>query len=283
MASYNGYLNGNPNATQPGYAAMCGANGCTVVCAGQCSGGCKGSCKDDCSVGCNNQCSANNCRGGCSAGHCGTACADSCGTDCAIQCGYQCSANNCRGSCSGGHCGVGCANSCTSNCGEDGCSVQCSGPCKGTCQGGCGGCDNSCSSCTGSCSGGCQNGCKGKCQGTCKDQCNNQCKDNVTKNLSTFQINDLNKMEQEEITFIINAIKYEVTRRKETPIEISIEVGESITSEKITSLIENLKKANSATNITLAASTNKHALKTEIDAILTDLKTAWDEIIDPDL
>lgn len=171
-----------------------------------------------------------------------------------------------------------CADACKNGCGD-----TCDSGCKGGCKNGCGGCDTGCSSCTGSCSGGCLSSCSGKCQNTCKDQCGNQCKDSTTKNLSTFHINNLNKIEQEEITFIINAIKYEVTRRKKTPEEITVSVGESITSEKITSLIENLKKVNSSTNITIATTSNKHTLKTEIDAILTDLKTAWNEIIDPEL
>lgn len=231
-----------------------------------CLGNCKYSCSNTCTGGCNLQCS-NPCKGGCG-DNCGATCSQTCRGFCTKSCYSGCTAS--------------CANNCETEC-LNGCGGTCKGGCGGTCRGGCGGCDSGCSSCTGTCRGGCKASCNGKCQGTCKSGCGNQCKDGATKNLSSFKINDLNIIEQEDINFIINAIKYEVTRRKETPVEVSIKEGDSLTSEKVEILIDNLKKANSSTKILIAKDKQKHVLKEEIKAIIADLKEAWDEIIDPNL
>lgn len=229
-------------------------NGCTGSCSSSCTGTCTGGC-NGCS-GCNTTCTGS-CKGSCAG--CGATCGNACSTSCTTSC------KGCTG------CGTGCSSGCSG----------CTG-CGSGCASGCTGCSG-CSSCTGTCSGGCLAGCSGKCYGTCNSACGNQCTNGATKNLETFAINTLNTIQQTELTFIINAIKYEVSRRKLTPTEISVVTGDLINIDKIQTIIEELKKVNSKTTIIAPKEIGQKAYKDLFENIIRDLKAPWNEIIDPEM
>lgn len=240
-----------------------GCLSCGNTCRGNCAGGCNNTCKGDCRNGCGHACNYS----------CYPTCAHNCTGDCRNGCGHDCNRT--------------CSPTCAHTCGNGSCKGNCTGTCKngcgGNCKNGCGGCDNGCSSCTGTCSGGCLAGCSGKCYGTCNSACGNQCTNGATKNLETFAINTLNTIQQTELTFIINAIKYEVSRRKLTPTEISVVTGDLININKIQTIIEELKKVNSKTTITAPKEIGQKAYKDLFENIIRDLKAPWNEIIDPEM
>lgn len=159
----------------------------------------------------------------------------------------SCSAGS--SSCSGG-CNTGCTScqTCTGGCRDTGgcggtcqgsCSTTCAsyGGCTGTCKGECTGCSGNCS---GSCKGGCTNSCGSGCGGTCSSACNSGCKngnyDKVTLSLTEY-------FEAENIQLISDYIKYEATKRSQTPVSITFPQGELLDDSKINNIITNLSKS----------------------------------------
>lgn len=115
---------------------------------------------------------------------------------------------------------------CGSSCSTPSC-VSCSG--EGSCRWDCSGCG----ACDGSCSGGCQ--------GSCNSACNTGCSDTEATTLKNITLTTF--IEADNMTDIARLIYLEAKRRGKNPTSVSFTVGSQATSEKMDTVVANLKLA----------------------------------------
>ena len=115
---------------------------------------------------------------------------------------------------------------CGSDCSTPSC-VSCSG--EGSCRWDCGGC------------GGCDGSCSGGCKSTCQTACNTGCSSEEATTLKNITLTTF--INADNMTDIARLIYLEAQRRGKNPTSTSFTVGASATSEKMDTVVANLKLA----------------------------------------
>ena len=112
---------------------------------------------------------------------------------------------------------------------------SCSTPSCGSCSGE-GSCRWDCSGC-----GACDGSCSGGCQGSCNSACNTGCSDTEATTLKNITLTTF--IEADNMTDIARLIYLEAKRRGKNPTSVSFTVGSQATSEKMDTVVANLKLA----------------------------------------